>query len=99
METKHTKGEWTIYSPKHTVKLYSYIYAGDVRIAEIKSFGKNEHFNDATFEEKEANAKLISAAPDMLEALIELQNDIESWNNLFESDRIRITNAITKATK
>lgn len=50
-------------------------------------------------EEDLKNAKLIAAAPELLETLIEVYNDSESWSNLFESTKNRITNAINKATK
>ena len=56
-------------------------------------------YDESNEAEAEANAKKFIVSNDLLEALIELQNDVESWNNLFESDRIRITNAINKATK
>ena len=65
MKTKHTKGEWGIrfkrrigYNASHTI-----IYADKEGIAEnICEFdGQNKQI--------EANAKLIAAAPEMLDAL------------------------------
>jgi len=68
METKHTKGEWII-KPSAS-ELYSDIQTQDgKRICECKSYG--EGFNDATEDEREANAKLIAAAPELLKALID----------------------------
>ena len=101
MKTKHTKGQWIIKSTKDTNSLYSMIYSGEVRIAEVKSFGKDSKFNDATYEEKEANAKLIAAAPDMLEALIMLNNYIKEDSAIYRSSLKcqYIDELITKATK
>ena len=98
---RHTKGEWEI-KPCDT-ELYSYIYSGDVRIAEVKSYGKDyKFFNDATVEEREANAKLIAAAPNMFEALnatkrLNLHNYPQGsiGREVFEL----INTAINKATK
>lgn len=70
METKHTKGEWTItnsWECESTIQT-----TNGIRIAKIKSFGQNDGFNDPTFEEKEANAKLIATAPELLSALNDL---------------------------
>lgn len=100
---KHTKGEWVVKSSKETNNLYSMIYSEDVRIAEVKSYGNDNCFNDATYTEKEANAKLIAAAPDLLEALIEAKE--RYCTNPYESLTIeakiiydKINNAINKAT-
>jgi hypothetical protein len=90
LEFKGTKGEWT-YKLGHKDKL-SVISIGNQHTIKLEIANKN-------LQEEFSNAKLIAAAPEMLEALIELQNDVESWNDLFRSDRIRITNAINKATK
>lgn len=108
METKHTKGQWHIESQELTKHLYSVVYCGDIRIAEVKSFGKNEQFNDATIEEKEANAKLIAAAPELLVALIELEDKtkmimsqlVDSPKEIIEDITIqKAINAIKKATE
>jgi hypothetical protein len=101
MKAKHTKGKWIIESTKDTNSLYSMIYSGEVRIAEVKSYGKDSKFNDATYEEKEANAKLIAAAPEMLEALIVLNNYIKEDSAIYRSSLQckYIDELITKATK
>lgn len=66
METKHTKGEWI-------VGIDNKVYAnnGDELIATVK-----EDFNISKLE-SEANAKLISSAPQLLESLLEAKEIIE----------------------
>lgn len=65
MKTQHTKGEWVIEQHHPSIYVCSG-YKGFV-IAEVTN-QQISHFigND---EEAQANAKLIAAAPDMLEAL------------------------------
>ena len=97
METKHTKGGWVI---TNEVEFESTIETSSgIRIAQVKSFGKNGSFNDATFEEKEANAKLIAAAPELLEAFIKLYNAIDSCTDLTPELLIECKKTIKKATE
>ena len=63
METKHTKGEWKQQPCTEGIEIYS----NDLAIARIPK-------NYANKQEAEANAKLIAAAPKLLEALIELKS-------------------------
>ena len=73
METKHTKGKWVISCNQN---LYSTIKnEHGVRIAEVKSY-EGLNFNDASLDERKANEKLISSAPELLEALIELYESL-----------------------
>ena len=58
MNNKHTAGEWTIESKGNLPK---FIWGKDATICEIH--------DPYSGEEMEANAKLIAAAPDMLNAL------------------------------
>lgn len=101
---KHTKGEWSIHTSEQTKYLYSMIYSNDVRIAEVKSYGNCDTFNDATFEERLANEKLIAAAPELLEALILVKTvcEVEEKNKIFgDNDNhwtSKVLNAINKAT-
>jgi hypothetical protein len=71
-EFKGTKGEWTMYTANipsiNEATRYS-IYVGTKRVAlcyEWVNHNKHEHID---IKESEANAKLIAAAPDLLEAL------------------------------
>lgn len=82
METKHTQGEW-VAMPNYSNNA-GYIAIGvngneDRQwIAEAMSSHVNEGMTD---EEFLANAKLISAAPDLLEALTMLIEETEDYNN------------------
>lgn len=74
METKHTKGEWSVDGLNTTsviTNINGYTKVCDCHLAGITG-------NDALqfLEENKANAKLIASAPDLLEALISLMNDI-----------------------
>lgn len=57
-EFKGTKGEWLI----NTCRTYSQVNQGDKRICLVMP-------KDKTYEEMEHNARLICAAPEMLEVL------------------------------
>jgi len=96
---KHTKGNWKVE------------YIVEVLPASIMS-GKKEICDLTTtrvkFEEKEANAKLIAAAPDLLEALQEITNmyinlidsgDCGFWNPREDNEVIKAVKAIKKATE
>jgi|DEB0MinimDraft_10_1074344.scaffolds.fasta_scaffold64087_4 hypothetical protein len=92
METKHTKGNWTIHDT----------YLNGTKGYEI-------HFNDdgecvSDFIYKIEDAKLIAAAPDLLEALIKAKQRIEFLEQYTEGKvdtskgRFGIEQAIKKAT-
>lgn len=85
METKHTKGEW-IYNPTYET------------ITDSEGYGIAQPHGIRNEEEWEANAKLIAAAPEMLEALIEISQLGSTGEDAREMKKIAI-NAITKATK
>jgi hypothetical protein len=111
METKHTKGEWRVdneYSSgslSHNDNGYIPISSSEKNrewIAEVKGSHVNRGI---TRIEIEANAKLIAAAPDLLEALIKINGliadalSVENGKvNIGELAKISIT-AIKKATE
>lgn len=80
---KHTKGEWEVTQMGNVIH---------------KETGKMICATQSAFKEDMDNAKLIAAAPELLEALMEIYNDKETWSDLFESQQNKITNAINKAT-
>lgn len=65
METKHTKGKWELQKDNCIINIY-----GGAIICQMGSANNNDV-------EKEANAKLISCAPELLKSLQLLINDIE----------------------
>lgn len=96
---KHTQGEWEI-EPRQT-DLEVTIKCEDVRICEVKSFSGSV-FNDPETKEANANAKLIAAAPDLLEALHAMLSRFESTDIGYpKADHVKqlAEKAIKKATE
>jgi hypothetical protein len=102
---KHTQGEWLIINNSRFEDAIK--NNNGVRIAEVKSYPSEENedgfkFNDATVEERVANAKLIAAAPELLYALKRLLDytrgavDESDFNWLM--NETRAIDAIEKAT-
>lgn len=89
MEIKFTKGEWVDLG-----------YRVDVEIADGLS-GICEMSDWMGYDEMNANAKLIAAAPDMLNVLLELQESASYWSQYDVPLGIveKINNAIKKATE
>jgi len=97
METKHTKGKWMlIYKTPSTIQIKAHI--GFIcELPPVKT--------EADLFEAQANAKLIAAAPELLEALIEAKQRLyggftrddltTSGKELFD----KLTNVIKKATE
>ena len=97
-KTKFTKGEWTAKNAESN--LYSMVYSTNgKRIAEVKSYGKSDSFNDASVPERIANTKLICAAPEILSALNDLLIYCRSNSTSQLEPLIRkAENAVKKAT-
>ena len=84
---KHTQGEWVIKTPNNSYQIVESEYGQICTMAQ--QFGTDE---------SEANAKLIAAAPDLLNRLI----DLLEWANIKDGSpsqglRDECTNAIIKA--
>jgi len=84
----HTKGPWNMH-PLGSVEAYCEEYKQMVRIADIPDFKESD--------ESLANFRLIAAAPDMLEMLIEL-NALCKIHLGCDSRTERADNIIAKAT-
>ena len=77
MEFLGTKGKWTRYvsnTPNKVKPTAHSVYVGTKRIALCYDFFESDESKNVSNIEAEANSKLIAAAPDLLEALIELVN-------------------------
>lgn len=108
MEFKGTPAPWIISDSGHSIMDSEQFIFADVRRHAIlcrwheKGF---EHWNDAGAskdigcETKAANAHLIAAAPELLEALIEMQRNgrKQGWNDSYESSMEKARIAIAKA--
>tara|TARA_R110000823_G_C15626091_1_gene468147 strand:+ start:26 stop:373 length:348 start_codon:yes stop_codon:yes gene_type:complete len=113
MEFKGTKGEWVV---KDLVSgLETEIFCGKIRIAQSKHYnngkeGDENYFkNDPLEKEGVENAKLIAAAPELLDALKVFVNfpkeDLEGWIDegapvtmtVQSADLYKALNAINKA--
>lgn len=112
METKHTPGPWGNIGKQdvYTFNIYADTSKGRILVAE--TFPNWSHENKVAsnkrIEEAESNAKLIAAAPELLEALKSLYEfaelygvgsypkaSHEDWSGYLESAQ----NAIKKATE
>ena len=94
MEKKFTKGTWVIDSDFITVEVDGI----DEVICDFDPEGVWPTVYQRSEEEKDANAKLIAAAPDLLDALECIYNDKEVWSELSDTQKIMVEQAIKKAT-
>lgn len=100
METKHTPGPWTFKTDNRTGD--NGIVAPSTGVF-IEAFADIRHSNENARNEAMANARLIVAAPKMLQTLIELLSQLDqggSSGKIFARDAI-ITQArevVAKAT-
>lgn len=106
-DTKHTPGPWEIQGPKIQEDFGDQTYWAistskpEIKSGTYKMPGFYYPHSVQTTEESEANAKLISAAPELLENLTRIIDRIEE-NGMqanFPSAYERAQAAIKKATK
>lgn len=88
MTVKHTPGPWGVYPDCPNTMVYCDDKAGS-RVADCSS-----ETTDLSKEEKEANAKLIAAAPELLEACIKARSAFLTS----EPEYDLLTEVIEKAT-
>jgi len=89
-QVKHTPGPWAAISMNNRASKYWWSISGMDGLGDVVCNTPNNNASD------EANAKLIAAAPELLEALQQLRIDLNS--NMIETARKRIEEAIKKAT-
>lgn len=71
MNTKHTPGPWTVKGRKMEARIHGNVEGGPVAIVPyVTEWASNVY--------DEANARLIAAAPDLLAALVKLE-DFMRW--------------------
>ena len=91
MEFKGTKGEWV-----RVGDIYTTIECKIKDVGVLPTIAVvNSTFRET--EEAQANAKLIASAPDLLEALQELYNSIDSCMDLTPKVLLKAQKAIEKA--
>lgn len=102
METKHTKANgngntWEVaeHLTSHGYKIV--VHAHPKRVALCYLDGKGALYPNKS--ESMANAKLIAAAPELLDALILANRLITGYIPALSDDHMKIKNAINKATK
>jgi len=91
---KGTKGEWRILHGSS--RLETDIFCNDIIIAEVKHYNEGDDDwtqYDPTLGKGRANAKLIAAAPELLEALQLALKVLERDKDPIFSKRLAITNA------
>ena len=99
MSNKHTPGPWVIEHLDWAQKGYVFINAKDHdAIAQVVWLMEDDEKMGRNSPTEEANARLIAAAPDLLQALIDAVDLIETVSP-FEGDTLRNARAaIAKAT-
>jgi len=105
MKTNFTPPPWRIDDPKFEGKWSSLQFQGKCRgiyatndDLEMIAFVPKDRLLQFKDQDHEANAHLISAAPDMFNVLYELYNDREVWSDLFPSQQESICQVLNKAT-
>ena len=83
----HTPGPWHVCDPDVAVNAFIVVDEGNISIADCGCFSGN----------REANARLIAAAPDLLDALKMVQRSTE-WPTMESETQDAVSAAISRAT-
>ena len=78
MKFKGTKGEWTIKKTKRNYLISALDWSKFCKVHILEPQEKDRSLFLESDIESEANAKLIAAAPDLLEALQEVRNQMNA---------------------
>lgn len=101
METKHTKGEWVLDVAPTSLES-TITSTNGKRICDVKSY-RDIYFNDPCEEERDANAKLIAAAPELLDAcqfaVVEIKSMYKRLGYSNSNVLIALEQALKKATE
>lgn len=95
-EFKGTKGKWTKYrSSMINIEdpVVHSVYMGTQRIALCYSLFEQDKSKNVSQQEANANAKLISCAPEMFEMLVKIYDKLECGSLTYDIDQL-----IKKAT-
>jgi hypothetical protein len=112
MNTEHTSGPWNVVTEPFWRRTGVIVgNSGKTAVAQARFAGSAENFSEAPDPQIIPNARLISAAPDMLSALrkakdwMEVEGDYgkDKWEehdqNVYDLTMEAINAAITKATQ
>ena len=96
MKTKHSKGKWEIRGSLDRLEVISKNPKYD-NVCDRVTLITNWDIRLPNYEKSKANAKLITAAPELLEALIELHDEC-IINDMNLPEILKAKRAIKKAT-
>lgn len=97
MSAGHTPGPWRLVprtAPKGTLMIAAYLQNGATPLVCCLEYSRNSHIR---YEEAEKNSALVSAAPELLEALKDLKRQYAEHPDAFW-DWSKARAAIAKAT-
>ncbi len=100
MKNKHTAGEWKIYDTCLPARGIMEIQSDGKVIANVKRLVTGKCYAASQCPEAEANAKLIAAAPKLLEALKYSLGLFKEYNGMKKFDLVidHLESAIKEAT-
>ena len=98
MNAKHTPGHWKVV--EHSWSDSSIFASDDKQVARLSIYDvATESTQSALEKEMDANARLIAAAPDLLEALEAMTGKAgkQNWNDMYPAQYAAALSAIDKA--